>query len=70
MSKAQAFLDAVLKGDAQLDAGHAIAYTPAVLQAITEAALKERQRSEPIDPAVLPQEERAIRQPLGWEEEA
>jgi len=45
---------AVKIGDDQLARGEGIAYTPAVLESITESAIRTMHSGEPMDPDVLP----------------
>ena len=45
---------AVKLGDDQLARGEGIAYTPAVLESITDSAISAMHSGEPIDPDVLP----------------
>jgi antitoxin ParD1/3/4 len=45
---------AIAKGDAQLDRGEGAAYTPALLEQMTESAVASLNSGEPIDPDVLP----------------
>ena len=49
-----AFRAAVAKGDAELDRGEGVAYTPELIQSITQTALKDIHSDKSIDPDVLP----------------
>ena len=49
-----AFRAAVAKGDAELDRGEGIAYSPELMESITQTALKDMRGDKPIDPDVLP----------------
>jgi antitoxin ParD1/3/4 len=49
-----AFRAAVAKGDAELDRGEGVAYTPELMQSITQTALKDIHSDKSIDPDVLP----------------
>jgi antitoxin ParD1/3/4 len=49
-----AFRAAVAKGDAELDRGEGVAYTPELMQSITQTALTGMHSDKPIDPDVLP----------------
>lgn len=49
-----AFRAAVAKGDAELDRGEGAAYTPELMQSITQMALKDMHSDKPTDPDVLP----------------
>ena len=49
-----AFRAAVAKGDAQLDLGEGIAYTPELMESITQTALKDMHSDKRVDPDVLP----------------
>lgn len=45
---------AIKKGDDQLDREEGIAYTPELLEEITQSAIAARHNGEPINPDVLP----------------
>ena len=45
---------AIAKGDAQLDRGEGIAYTPALLDEMTQEAVKSLHSGTPMDADVLP----------------
>ena len=45
---------AIAKGDAQLDRGEGIVYTPALLDQLTHEALKSLHNGSPMDADVLP----------------
>ena len=45
---------AVGKGDAELDRGEGVAYTPELMKSITQTALKDMHSDKPVDPDVLP----------------
>ena len=49
-----AFRVAVAKGDAELDRGEGVAYTPELMESITQTALKDMHSDKPVDPDVLP----------------
>lgn len=49
-----AFRAAVAKGDAELDRGEGVVYTPELMESITQKALKGIHSDEPLDPDVLP----------------
>ena len=49
-----AFRAAVAKGDAQLARGESVAYTPELMDSLTQAALKEMHSGKPMDPDALP----------------
>ena len=49
-----AFRAAVAKGDAELDRGEGIAYSPELMEKITQTALEDMRSEKPIDPDVLP----------------
>ena len=49
-----AFRAAVAKGDAELDRGEGVAYTPELMESITQTALKDMHSDKPVDPDVLP----------------
>jgi len=53
-SRTQAWLAAIQKGDAELDRGEGLAYTPETLNEITEAAIAGRHSNEPANPDVRP----------------
>ena len=53
-SRVAAWQAAIAKGDAQLNRGEGIAYTPDVLKDITESAIGAMHSSVPIDSDVLP----------------
>ena len=53
-SRLAAWQAAIAKGDAQLDRGEGITYTPEVLKEITESAIGAMHSSEPLDADVLP----------------
>ena len=49
-----AFREAVAKGEAQLDRGEGIAYTPKLMASMTKKAIKDMHSGKPTDPDVLP----------------
>lgn len=49
-----AFRAAVAVGEAELDRGEGVEYTPDVLEAITQDAIQALHSGKPIDPDVLP----------------
>jgi len=49
-----AFRAVVAKGDAELDRGEGVAYTPELMESITQTALKDMQSDKPVDPDVRP----------------
>jgi len=49
-----AFRAAVAKGDAQLEAGKGVEYTPELMEKITQAARQNMHSDKPTDPDVLP----------------
>ncbi len=49
-----AFRAAVAKGDAELDRGEGVTYTPELMESITQTALKDMHSDKPVDPDVLP----------------
>jgi antitoxin ParD1/3/4 len=49
-----AFRAAVAKGEAQLERGEGVEYTPEVMEKITQAALQNMHSGKPTDPDVLP----------------
>ena len=44
---------AVAKGDAELDRGEGVAYTPELIESITQSALKDMHSDNPVDPDVV-----------------
>jgi antitoxin ParD1/3/4 len=48
-----AFQAAVAKGDAQLDRGEGVPYSPALLESMTNIALQELESDKPINPDVI-----------------
>jgi len=53
-TRVAAWAAAIKIGDAQLDRGEGIAYTPDALSAITESAIAAAKSGKPMDPDVLP----------------
>lgn len=53
-SRVAAWQAAITKGDAQLDRGEGAAYTPELMERMTQSAIATMHNSEPIDPDVLP----------------
>lgn len=49
-----AFRAAVAKGDAQLEQGEGAAYTPELIAAMTQTAIKDMHSGNPMDADVLP----------------
>jgi len=49
-----AFRAAVAKGDDELDRGEGAAYSPELMESITQTALKDMHSDKPIGPDVLP----------------
>ncbi len=45
---------AIAKGDAQLDRGEGVPYTPELMEGITQSAIEAMDNGQPIDPDVLP----------------
>lgn len=45
---------AVAKGDAELDRGEGVAFTPKLMESITRMAVKDMHSDKPMDPDVLP----------------
>jgi len=45
---------AIAKGDAQLDRGEGVPYTPELMEGITQSAIESMDNGQPIDPDVLP----------------
>ena len=52
--KQSAWLDAIKQGADQLDRGEGIAYSPAVLEHITQSAIAAMHGSQPMNPDVCP----------------
>ena len=48
------FRAAVAKGDAQLDRGEGVAYTPELMESMTQTALQDMHTGKPVDADVLP----------------
>ena len=48
------FRAAAAKGDAELDRGEGAAFTPELMESITQTALKDMHSDKPVDPDVLP----------------
>jgi antitoxin ParD1/3/4 len=49
-----AWKEAIVKGEAQLDLGEGVAYTPDLMDSITQAAINAMHNGQAIDPDVLP----------------
>ena len=48
------FRAAVAKGDAQLDRSEGIAYTPELMESMTQTAIRDMHTGKPVDTDVLP----------------
>jgi len=53
-NRVTAWRAAIAKGDAQLDRGEGAAYTPELVESITQSAIAAMHNGQPIDPDVLP----------------
>lgn len=53
-ARRDAFRAAIAKGDAELERGEGILYTPDLMSEISRRAARAEARGEPIDPDVLP----------------
>jgi antitoxin ParD1/3/4 len=53
-SRIAAWQAAIREGDAQLERGEGIAYTPETMQAITKDAIRAMHSGQPMNPDVLP----------------
>ncbi len=49
-----AFRVAVAKGDAQLDRNEGVAYTPELMESMTQTALQDMHTGKPVDADILP----------------
>jgi antitoxin ParD1/3/4 len=53
-NRVMAWREAIAKGEAQLDRGEGIAYTPELLESLTQSAVAAMHSDQPIKPDVLP----------------
>lgn len=53
-SRVAAWQAAIAKGDAQLDRGEDVPYTPELMERMTQSAIATMHNGQPIDPDVLP----------------
>ncbi|MEP6606951.1 MAG: type II toxin-antitoxin system ParD family antitoxin [Nitrosospira sp.] len=53
-SRVAAWQTAIAKGDAQLDRGEGVSYTPELMERMTQSAIVTMHDGQPIDPDVLP----------------
>ncbi len=53
-NRVAAWQAAIAKGDAQLDRGEGVPYTPELMERMTQSAIATMHNGQPIDPDVLP----------------